>query len=153
MKKVAVIVAGGSGVRMGSSIPKQFMLLNGKPLLYYTLQTFLNSFSDMRIVLVLPNEHQQEGANIVSQLAAAERVQIVTGGQTRFHSVQNGLTLINEPSIVFVHDGVRCLVTKTLIQQCYQQALTLGSAIPAVAATDSIRIQEGIATPLLTARK
>lgn len=142
MKKFAVVVAGGTGQRMGAKVPKQFLLLKGKPLLYYTLQAFLLSYSDMQIILVLPLQHKAEGLQIIEQLGATERVRITSGGETRFHSVQKGLTLIEHPSVVFVHDGVRCLISKSLIQKCYEQTIEKGSAVPAVAATDSIRIEE-----------
>ncbi len=140
MKKYAVIVAGGEGQRMGSTIPKQFLVLAGKQLLWYTLQTFLHAFEDLQIILVLPEAHLKEGENFASMTGAAERVTVIAGGKTRFHSVQNGLKLITDESIIFVHDGVRCLVTDKLLQRCFAQALHKGSAIPAVAATDSIRI-------------
>jgi 2-C-methyl-D-erythritol 4-phosphate cytidylyltransferase len=143
MKKYAVIVAGGSGKRMGADIPKQFLLLNGKPLLQYTIQSFLQSYDDMHIILVLPIEHLAKGMELIKNMNAEERIQIIAGGETRFHSVKNGLSYIMHPSIVFVHDGVRCLVSQKLIQNCYEQACEKGSAIPAVAATDSIRIDEG----------
>lgn len=140
MQKKAVIVAGGNGLRMGAFIPKQFLLLKGKPLLWHTLNTFLQAYSDLEIILVLPEEHIERGEAIIAELAEPSRVTITKGGATRFHSVQNGLKLITEESIVFVHDGVRCLVSTPLIQRCYEQSLAKGSAIPAVAATDSIRI-------------
>ncbi len=143
MKKYAVVVAGGSGQRMGSSIPKQFLLLQGKPLLWYTLDTFLKSFDDIEIILVVPETGISEADALVEDLNAQARITITKGGTTRFHSVQNGLALVTEPSIVFVHDGVRCLITKELIQRCYHQAIEKGSAIPAIAATDSIRIVDG----------
>ena len=140
MKKYAVIVAGGSGQRMGAAIPKQFLLLQGKPLLWYSLQTFLQAFEDLEIILVVPADNLAEGEQLAKELNAVSRITVTTGGATRFHSVQNGLALVSSPSIVFVHDGVRCLVSTELIQRCYTQALEKGSAIPAVAATDSIRI-------------
>lgn len=143
MKKFAVIVAGGSGQRMGSEVPKQFLLLKGKPLLQYTIQNFLFAYEDLQIILVLPLQELQRGQEIINRMNVEERAQIITGGSTRFHSVQNGLRLVTEPSIVFVQDGVRCLVSEKLIRSCYDQALEKGSAIPAVAATDSIRIEEG----------
>jgi 2-C-methyl-D-erythritol 4-phosphate cytidylyltransferase len=143
MKKYAVIVAGGSGQRMGAAMPKQFLLLAGKPLLWYSVSAFLKSFDEMEIILVLPKDSIAEGEKIAAELGATAKIQITEGGTTRFHSVQNGLALVKEPSIVFVHDGVRCLVTPSLIRRCYEQALEKGSAIPAVAATDSIRIVEG----------
>lgn len=143
MKKYAVIVAGGSGQRMGAEIPKQFFLLKGKPLLQYTIQSFLHAFDDMNIILVLPLAHIAKGHEIIKQMNAEQSVQITAGGETRFQSVKNGLTYITHPSIVFVHDGVRCLVSQELIKKCYEQAMVKSSAIPAVAATDSIRIDEG----------
>jgi len=140
MQKKAVIVAGGNGLRMGAFIPKQFLLLKGKPLIVYTIERFLNAYSDMEIILVLPEEHLERGEAIVATINDKERITLTKGGATRFHSVQNGLKLIKDEAIVFVHDGVRCLINTTLIQSCYEQALMKGSAIPAVAATDSIRI-------------
>ncbi|MDQ6812817.1 MAG: 2-C-methyl-D-erythritol 4-phosphate cytidylyltransferase, partial [Bacteroidota bacterium] len=137
------IVAGGSGQRMGAEIPKQFLLLKGKPLLQYTIQSFLLAYHDLQIILVLPLQQLANGQEIVRQMNAVERVQIVAGGSTRYHSVQNGLQSVVEPSIVFVHDGVRCLVSQQLILRCYKQAINQGSAIPVVTATDSIRIDEG----------
>lgn len=143
MKKYAVIVAGGSGQRMGAAMPKQFMLLQQKPLLWYSLNTFLQAFDDIEIILVLPKDNLAEGEQIVTDLNAGNRIMITAGGTTRFHSVQNGLASVSVPSVVFVHDGVRCMVSKELIHRCYEQALEKGSAIPAVAATDSIRIANG----------
>lgn len=143
MQKIAVIVAGGMGQRMGTAVPKQFLLLHGKPILWYTLQRFLSIWDDLHVVLVLPKEHQAEGVKIVESLQASHRVSVAEGGDTRFQSVKNGLSLIKEPAVIFVHDGVRCLLSSELIKRCYEQTLEKGSAIPAVAATDSIRIVEG----------
>jgi 2-C-methyl-D-erythritol 4-phosphate cytidylyltransferase len=143
MKKFAVIVAGGSGLRMGAASPKQFLLLKGKPLLRHTIDAFLDAYHDMQVIVVLPEDYLEFGNTMIDEMIDKNRIQITTGGATRFHSVQNGLKLINEPSIIFVHDGVRSLVSKTLIQQCFEQALEKGSAIPAVAATDSIRLVNG----------
>jgi len=141
MKKYAVIVAGGSGLRMGTSIPKQFLPLHGKPLLVYTLNTFLETYKDLEVILVLPEQHTQTGKEIVQQCVDASRVWITVGGVTRFHSVKNGLEHIRQHSIVFVHDAVRCLVTSALIRRCYETALENGNAIPAIGAVDTIRIQ------------
>ena len=140
MKKVAVIVAGGSGTRMNNAVPKQFLLLNGKPVLYYTLNTFLQSYDDREVVLVLPEEHVAAGQEIIDAFFDYNRIQITVGGRTRFHSVQNGLQLIKEESIVFVHDAVRCLLSTDLIQRCYEAATEFGSAIPVTDAKDSIRM-------------
>lgn len=140
MKKYAVIVAGGSGSRMNSSVPKQFLLLKGKPLLYYTLQTFLESYEDLHIILVLPEEHIAAGQEIIDAFFSYSRIQITVGGRTRFHSVKNGLSLITEESIVFVHDAVRCLLSKALIHRCYESVLSFGSAVPVIDCKDSVRV-------------
>jgi len=140
MKKYAVIVAGGSGSRMKANLPKQFLLLNGKPVLYYTIATFLKSYADLQIILVLPEDHIAAGQEIIDAFFNYERIRITAGGRTRFHSVQNGLELITEESIVFVHDGVRCLLTTDLIHRCYKAALEYGSAIPVIDSKDSVRM-------------
>jgi 2-C-methyl-D-erythritol 4-phosphate cytidylyltransferase len=143
LRKYAVIVAGGSGLRMGADKPKQFLELKGKPILWHTIQQFLNAFNDLHIILVLPKEHIGDGIEILPFLSDRERVEIIVGGPTRFDSVKNGLSIIHRSGIVFIHDGVRCLVSVDLIQRCFLQAVEKGSAIPAVAATDSIRIING----------
>ena len=140
MKKYAVIVAGGSGVRMGSSLPKQFHLLQGKPVLYYTLKAFLDAYDDLQVVLVLPVDFTDMGQEIIDAFFDKERIRIAAGGDSRFHSVKNGLALTEGESIIFVHDGVRCLVTKSLIKRCYSQAVETGTAIPVIPSKDSIRL-------------
>lgn len=139
MFKYAIIVAGGTGTRMGSATPKQFLLLQDKPVLYYTIKTFLEAYADLQIILVLPEEYTDMGREIIDAYFDYSRIQITAGGETRFHSVQNGLALVERDSIVFVHDGVRCLVTTDLIQRCYDAALEAGSAIPVMAIKDSVR--------------
>lgn len=141
MKKIAVIVAGGNGSRMNSALPKQFLLLNNKPVLFYTLDTFLKAYSDLSIILVLPEEYIAAGQEIIDAYFDYNRIQITEGGRTRFHSVQNGLQLITEESIVFVHDGVRCLLTAELIHRCYDAAKEYGSAVPVTDSKDSVRLQ------------
>ena len=140
MKKFAVIVAGGKGTRMNSDIPKQFLLLKNKPVLYYTIKAFLDAYDNIEIILVLPEEHIGKGREIIDGYFDPSRIRITAGGRTRFHSVQNGLSLIHEESIIFVHDGVRCLVTGDLIRKCYEIALAEGNAIPALECGDSVRL-------------
>jgi 2-C-methyl-D-erythritol 4-phosphate cytidylyltransferase len=140
MNKYAIIVAGGAGTRMGGTLPKQFMLLKDKPVLYYTLKTFLESYEDLQVILVLPVDYTDMGQEIIDAWFDKERVKITAGGDTRFQSVKNGLAMIEEESIIFVHDGVRCLISKELIKRCYAQALETGTAIPAIASKDSIRL-------------
>jgi 2-C-methyl-D-erythritol 4-phosphate cytidylyltransferase len=143
MKKFAIIVAGGLGTRMGNATPKQFMLLHDKPVLYYTIKTFLEAFNDLHIILVLPEDYTDMGREIIDAYFDYSRIQITAGGETRFHSVMNGLDMVQEDAIVFVHDGVRCLLTVDLIHRCYTKALENGSAIPVVPAKDSVRLIEG----------
>lgn len=140
MHKYAVIVAGGSGSRMGSATPKQFLMLNDKPLLYYTVKTFLEAFDDLQIILVLPEQYTDLGREIIDAYFDYSRIQITAGGETRFHSVKNGLQLVRQDSIVFVHDAVRCLITTELIHRCYQNTLHSGSAVPVVRCKDSVRM-------------
>jgi len=146
----AVIVAGGQGTRMGSAIPKQFLELNGKPVLYYTLRAFLDAVPAIRLVLVLP-PHQISYAHIVLQhFPEGLDITVIAGGETRFHSVRNGLGAIPAAgAVVMVHDGVRPLVSGALIRRCLEQALVKGSAIPAIPVTDSIRmLGEGTSSPV-----
>ena len=143
MKKYAIIVAGGTGSRMNNSTPKQFLLLQGKPVLYYTINCFLQAYDDLQIILVLPEEHIAAGQEIIDAFFDYNRIQITIGGRTRFHSVQNGLQLVNDESIVFVHDAVRCLVSVHLVHRCYDAAIENGSAIPVIDSKDSIRYITG----------
>jgi 2-C-methyl-D-erythritol 4-phosphate cytidylyltransferase len=160
MKKYAIIVAGGSGVRMGTAVPKQFLPVHGRAVLWYTLQTFLGAYEDLEIILVLPAEHLETGSALVDSIGASDRVRMVTGGMTRFHSVQNGCRVIMghgvgakgsgsrgmdaEESVIFIHDGVRCLLSRGLVHRCHDQAMRLGSAIPVIDSRDSVRlVKEG----------
>ena len=136
MKKYAIIVAGGKGIRMGNNLPKQFILLNNKPVLYYTLKAFLDSYADFQVVLVLPLDYTDMGQEIIDAYFDKSRIRIAAGGDTRFQSVKNGLALVVEEAIVFV----RCLISKELIHRCYEQAVETGTAIPAITSSDSIRI-------------
>ena len=140
MNKYAIIVAAGSGTRMGGTTPKQFMLVNKKPVLSYTLQTFLNAFADIQVILVLPVDYTDLGQEIIDAYFDKERIRIATGGDTRFQSVKNGLQLVEDDSIIFVHDGVRCLLTENLIHRCYANAVETGTAIPVIKSKDSVRI-------------
>lgn len=142
MKKYAVIVAGGKGVRMGAAVPKQFLPLAGKPILYHTIKAFRDAYDDIELILVLPEEHISYAQMVLKEFPGRIDINIVAGGETRFHSVQNGLKAIKEEAVVFVHDGVRPLVSVELIRSCYNQAIEKGSAIPAIAVTDSIRMMK-----------
>ena len=128
-------------MRMHTSVPKQFLELNGKPVLWYTMNAFLEAYDDLEIILVLPEAYLNTGLEIARTTIDHDRIGITAGGETRFHSVKKGLDLIHQHSIVFVHDGVRCLLTPQLIHRCYETAIENGNAIPAIAAVDTIRIE------------
>jgi len=141
MKKIALIVAGGNGTRMNNEIPKQFLFIKNKPVLYYSIKAFFDAYEDIEIILVLPEEHIGKGQEVIDGYFDSDKFKIAPAGRTRFHSVQNGLSLIDEKeAIIFVHDGVRCLLTSALINRCYEAALENGTAIPGVASKDSVRL-------------
>ncbi len=138
LTKYAIIVAGGSGTRMGTDIPKQFLLLNGKPVLMHTLSKF-NGLSD-EIILVLPEAQIAYWKELCAQYQFSLSHKIVAGGNERFYSVLNGLSSItSEEGLVAIHDGVRPCVSVDLIQRTYEEATQYGSAIAAVKSKDSLR--------------
>lgn len=153
MKKVALIVAGGKGSRMNRETPKQFLLLKHKPVLFYTIQSFLKAYDDMEIILVLPEEYIANGQEIIDGFFDNSKIRLCAGGRTRFHSVQKGLELIDEESIIFVHDGVRCLLSPDLIQSCYEHALEKGTAVPVIPCTDSVRIVNEVESNVIDRNK
>ena len=124
---------------MGSDVPKQFMLLRNKPVLYYPIRAFLDAYDDLETILVLPVAFLDEGQEIIDAYFDKQRIKITTGGDTRFQSVKNGLRLIEQESIIFVHDAVRCLTSTDLIRRCCELAMDTGSAVPVLPARDSIR--------------
>lgn len=141
MKKFAIIVAGGQGQRMGSAIPKQYIELNQKPILYHTINAFWTTYPDINIIVVLPESHIS-WMNMVLQAFGNDRpdLTIVAGGATRYHSVKNGFDQIKDlEAIVFVHDGVRPLVSSKIIKDSYHTALEFGAAIPVINMVDSMR--------------
>ena len=143
MKKFALIVAGGSGSRMNNSVPKQFMEINGRPVLMHTFDVFKNYDPKTEFILVIP-EKQKELWNILcSKHQFNINPKIASGGETRFQSVKNGLELIEEEGIVFIHDGVRPLVSKATINNCFELALEKGNALPVVPIPESIRVKDG----------
>ena len=134
---------------MGGNLPKQFMPLKDKPVLYYSLKVFLDAYEDLQIILVLPVAFIDVGQEIIDAYFEKDRIRIATGGDTRFQSVKNGLKLIEDESIIFVHDAVRCLATVNLINRCYDVAMQTGSAIPVVPSKDGVRlITEDISEPI-----
>lgn len=151
-KRYAIIVAGGSGTRFGSEVPKQFLPLKGKAVLMHTIEKF--DQAGATIVVVLPAEHQEMWMAMCKESNFPVTHTVATGGKTRFESVKNGIAAIenlNDDDLVAVHDGVRPLVSVELINRCYDTALTTGSAIPLVNPNDSIRqvMEDGTSRQLL----
>ncbi len=140
MHKVAIIVAGGKGERMGASTPKQFLELAGKPILMHTLEKFRATDPTIEIILALPENQIEfwEGLFHTYQVSKPKHT-TVKGGQTRFHSVQNALKHVEPNSLVAIHDGVRPLVSSNTINNCFAEAEKLGNAIPVVDVVDSLR--------------
>ena len=143
MKKFAVIVAGGSGSRMGSEIPKQFLELLGKPVLMHTIEVFRRFDPHSEIIVVLPEHQIDFWKELCKNHSFNSEHQVVCGGETRFHSVSNGLAKINESGIVFIHDGVRPLVSNETLKRCSEMAELRGNAIPVLAVNESLRKVEG----------
>ncbi len=137
LKKYALIVAGGLGNRMGTDIPKQFLLLNNKPVLMHTIEAF-SVIDGLEIILVLPHSQFEFWENLCVQYSFQTKHKLIAGGDTRFHSVRNGLQIINE-GIVAIHDGVRPIISKQIIEQSFTVAAEKGNAIAAVKLKDTIR--------------
>ena len=136
MKKVALIVAGGKGERMNADIPKQFLLLNGTPILMHTLKQF-SHFEE--IVLVLPPFQFEYWQELCDTYNFTQKHSLVSGGETRFHSVKNGLVRIADNTIVAIHDGVRPLISTTLIDKLVAESKSGIGVIPIVPVKDSYR--------------
>lgn len=139
LKKFALIVAGGSGNRMGASVPKQFLEIEGKPVLLYTFEAFLRFDPDIEFVLVLPETQLEHWKKLCKKHAFNTPYKLAFGGENRFQSVKNGLAEINDDGIVFIHDGVRPLVTRETIDHCFTTAKKWGNALPVVPPAESIR--------------
>jgi 2-C-methyl-D-erythritol 4-phosphate cytidylyltransferase len=139
LKKIALIVAGGGGTRMNSSVPKQFISIHGIPVLMHTFKAFLRNDSGFEFILVLPDQETDTWKQLCEKHSFAIAHRVVSGGQTRFHSVKNGLKQIHEEGIVFIHDGVRPLVSSQTIDNCYKTAMQKGNALPVIAPSESVR--------------
>ena len=139
MNRTALIVAGGKGLRMGSELPKQFLPIGGKPVLMHTLEAFRGYDVDMQLILVLPREQQDYWQELCRKYDFAIRHRIADGGETRFHSVKNGLALVKEPGLVGVHDGVRPFVSQEVIARCYELAETKQAVIPVIDVMETVR--------------
>lgn len=140
-----IIVAGGKGLRMGSDIPKQFLPIGGKPVLMRTLERFREYSTELQIILVLPENQQDYWLQLCQQYHFGVKYQLANGGQTRFHSVQNGLALVPDDAdgVVGVHDGVRPFPSIDVIKNCYEAARTAKAVIPVIPVVETVRHLEG----------
>lgn len=136
-----IIVAGGKGLRMGGDVPKQFQLLGNQPVLMHTLQRFADDCKDLQIILVLPQEQIEYWSDLGEKYHFGVEHWIVAGGETRFHSVQNGLAQIPDDAegVVAVHDGVRPLVSREVIEKCFEEARRRKAVVPVVPVVESLR--------------
>ncbi len=140
MKDIAVIIlAGGRGHRMGSELPKQFLPIREKPILMHTVTRFAEALPGCRIVVVLPEGHADYWQNLCREHDFGVTHQLATGGQSRFESVRNGLQLIGDARLVAVHDGVRPLVSNTIIERTIADARALGTSVPVITPVESLR--------------
>ena len=140
-----IIVAGGKGLRMGSDIPKQFLPIGGKPVLMRTLERFREYSKDIQIILVLPEAQQAYWHELCQDYHFDVEYTLANGGQTRFHSVQNGLAKVPDDAIgvVGVHDGVRPFPSIEVIRNCYTTAREKKAVIPVIPVVETVRHLEG----------
>ena len=141
MKRYVIIVAGGKGLRMGGDVPKQFLPIGGRPVLMRTIEAFRKVYDDIKVILVLPHEQQEYWAELCKAYDFGIPLQTADGGDSRFHSVRNGLALVPDDAegLVGVHDGVRPFVSEETIRRCYQSARENGAAIPVVPVVETVR--------------
>lgn len=136
-----IIVAGGKGLRMGGDLPKQFMPLHGKPVLMHTIERFRAYSDELKIILVLPHEQQDYWRQICQKHNFNVEHTVVDGGQTRFHSSQNGVAAVPDDAtgVIGIHDGVRPFVSEETIARCFEAARQFGAALPVLPVTDTLR--------------
>ena len=143
MKKHIIIVAGGKGLRMGGEIPKQFLPIGGKPVLMRTIEAFHLYDNTIHVVLVLPVSQQAYWRELCKKYSFELPHEVADGGETRFHSVMNGLALVEGEGLVGVHDGVRPFVSQEVITRCYAEAGTKKAVIPVIGVVETVRRLEG----------
>lgn len=139
MTRYALIVAGGKGLRMGGELPKQFIPVGGKPVLMRTMEAFYDSDSEIQIILVLPHSQQDYWRQLCRECRFSLPHVIADGGETRFHSVKNGLALVKIPALVGVHDGVRPFVSPEVIARCYKLAAEKKAVVPVIEVVETVR--------------
>ena len=146
MNRFAIIVAGGTGQRFGSQIPKQFLPLKGLPILMHTIKTFYKFDSSIKIIVTLPADFIEMWQALCSEYKFTIHHKTIQGGETRFHSVKNGLNTITQTGVVAIHDAVRPLVSTDTLLRCYETAQRTGNAVPITSLVDSIRQLKGDAS-------
>ena len=136
-----IIVAGVKGLRMGGDLPKQFMPLHGKPVLMHTIERFRAYSDELKIIIVLPHEQQDYWRQICQKHNFTVEHTVVDGGQTRFHSSQNGVAAVPDDAtgVIGIHDGVRPFVSEETIARCFEAARQFGAALPVLPVTDTLR--------------
>ncbi len=139
MKKYVIIVAGGKGLRMGSDLPKQFLPMGDKPVLMHTLEVFRRYDEALQIILVLPQEQQSFWKQLCDEHHFTVKHVLAEGGETRFHSVKNGLALVNGIGVVGIHDGVRPFVSQEVIARCFREAVVRKAVIPVIDVVETVR--------------
>lgn len=139
MKKHVIIVAGGKGTRMGGDIPKQFLPVCGKPVLMRTIEAFYAFDKEMHIVLVLPVSQQAYWKELCAEYRFDVPHDVADGGETRFHSVKNGLALLAGEGWVGVHDGVRPFVSQAVMNRCYAEAKMKRAVVPVIGVVETVR--------------
>ncbi|NSW46332.1 MAG: 2-C-methyl-D-erythritol 4-phosphate cytidylyltransferase [Bacteroidales bacterium] len=139
MKNAAIIVAGGMGKRMNNALPKQFLQLKGKPILFYTMEHFYNYDSNIEIILVLPEPYFALWKELLYQYSFTIPHKLVYGGQTRYHSVKNGLSAIDDAHFIAIHDGVRPFITPAFIAKLFDEAQEFGSSVPVIPVNETVR--------------
>jgi 2-C-methyl-D-erythritol 4-phosphate cytidylyltransferase len=140
MERCCIIVAGGSGLRMGSELPKQFLPVMGIPVLIHTIRNFYNFDPALQLIVVLPAAEIESWKRLCNDFQFSIPHQITAGGNTRYESVKNGLSLVRACKLVAVHDGVRPLVSHDTLSRCFDCAAKNGSAIPVLPANESVRM-------------
>lgn len=143
MKEYAIIVAGGKGMRMGSELPKQFIPVEGVPVLMRTLLRFYEYNNQIRLIVVLPQSQQAYWSELCQKYSFSVPHLTAKGGETRFHSVKNGLELVDADGLVAVHDGVRPFVSAQVIERCFALAAQKGAVIPVVDVVETVREVDG----------
>lgn len=149
-KKFVIVMAAGSGTRMGADVPKQFIEIDGKAILQMTIETFLKACPDVSVVTVLPEAHIPYWKNYCLERNFTCPQVIVKGGITRFHSVRNALERIPEGAVVAVHDGVRPLITAGLVRDMFEKSENIPALIPVVPCVDTMKVLEKCGDELVT---